>query len=102
MLYPHNFSFIHIYTISYNTKGNREIKQEMDRCKDHSNLLQCDKVVDDEIVKLIAPDCNSMQKSAMLKLNNPVQTLQKMYVYCCGYMLCMFIVVVICYVCLLL
>jgi DNA-binding protein H-NS len=37
-------------------EGNAEIKEEMDRCKEHLNTLQkADQVLDEEFVNMIAP-----------------------------------------------
>jgi inositol hexakisphosphate/diphosphoinositol-pentakisphosphate kinase len=60
-------------------EGNREIKQEMDRCKEHLHLLQRDTEMSEELVHLIAPDCSSAAKKAMMDIENPVKALQRMH-----------------------
>eukprot|EP01038_Epipyxis_sp_PR26KG_P004216 gene4216-5991_t len=60
--------------------GNYEVKAEMDRCKDHLNLLQTDQNVDEDLVQLIGPDCSNAMKSALLNLGNPLKSLERMHV----------------------
>jgi len=60
--------------------GNNEIKEDMDRCKDHLNLLQKNDHMSDEIVEQIAPGCSAAIKNALLNLNNPLQTLRRIHV----------------------
>lgn len=59
--------------------GNFEIKADMDRCKDHLNLLQTDEEMDEELVQSIAPDCPTAVKNAMLSLKSPLLTLRRMH-----------------------
>ena len=60
-------------------EGNREIKQEMDRCKEHLHLLQNDQEITEEIAQIIAPDSTNAYKKSLLKLKNPVKALQRMH-----------------------
>lgn len=60
-------------------EGNREIKEEMDRCKEHLHLLQSDREITEELAQVIAPDCTSALKNALMKLKNPVKALQRMH-----------------------
>lgn len=58
---------------------NYEIKNEMDRCKEHLNLLQMDTEITDELIDLVAPDCSPFLKDYFLKIGNPVKTLKKIH-----------------------
>jgi inositol hexakisphosphate/diphosphoinositol-pentakisphosphate kinase len=59
--------------------GNFEMKEEMDRCKKHLNLLQVNCEITDELVDVVAPGCSKSVKDAFLKLGNPLQTLQRIH-----------------------
>lgn len=59
--------------------GNFEIKKEMDKCKQHLNLLQVDSVLTEDLIEKIAPNCSSTLKEAMLKLGNPIKTFKRIH-----------------------
>lgn len=59
--------------------GNFEMKEEMDRCKKHLNLLQIDCEITDELIDVVAPGCSKSVKDAFLKLGNPLQTLHRIH-----------------------
>lgn len=60
-------------------EGNREIREEMNRCKEHLKLLQSDQMMTPELLASVAPDCSPAVERAMLSLGNPNQTLQRMH-----------------------
>eukprot|EP00981_Chlorochromonas_danica_P011249 scaffold3825_cov179-Ochromonas_danica.AAC.6 len=59
--------------------GNFEMKEEMDRCKSHLNLLQVDQNIDDELIDLVAPQCSQAMRKAFVDLGNPLQALKRMH-----------------------
>jgi hypothetical protein len=59
--------------------GNFEIKEDMDRCKSHLNMLQVDEEMNEELVQKIAPDCCSAVRKSLYKLGNPLQSLRRMH-----------------------
>ena len=58
---------------------NFEMKQEMDRCKEHLNKLQEDREITDELIDRIAPECSTVMRAQFKKLENPLKTLRRMY-----------------------
>lgn len=58
---------------------NKDIKEAMDRCKDHLNLLQTDEDMTEEMVNRIAPGCSTAVRAAMLSLKNPYLMLRRMH-----------------------
>ena len=59
--------------------GNFEVKEDMDRCKDHLNLLQVDEEMSNELIEKIAPDCPNSLRKSFLRLGNPLKTLQRIH-----------------------
>ena len=61
--------------------GNVQIKEDMDRCKEHLNLLQqTDRVMDEELVDaIVAKDCPKAVRRALLSLGNPLQALRRLH-----------------------
>ena len=59
--------------------GNVQIKEDMDRCKEHLNLLQTDKDMDDALVEQVASGCPRAVRSALLSLGNPLSTLRRLH-----------------------
>jgi inositol hexakisphosphate/diphosphoinositol-pentakisphosphate kinase len=58
---------------------NFEMKQEMDRCKEHLNQIQVDQEIKDDLIDMIAPQCSSLMRAQFKKLGNPLKTLRRMY-----------------------
>jgi inositol hexakisphosphate/diphosphoinositol-pentakisphosphate kinase len=59
--------------------GNDEIKDDMDRCKEHmANLLQSDQIMTEEYAQKVAPNGSKALKAALMSLNNPLHTLKRM------------------------
>eukprot|EP01031_Cornospumella_fuschlensis_P030025 gene30025-36263_t len=59
--------------------GNFEMKEEMDRCKEHLNLLQVDREIDDELIDELVPECSLATRKAFKELGNPLQLLKRMH-----------------------
>lgn len=59
--------------------GNFEMKEEMDRCKAHLNLLQVDQEVDDNLIDQVAPQCAPAMRRAFIALGNPLAALKRMH-----------------------
>ncbi|RYG68348.1 histidine-type phosphatase [archaeon] len=59
--------------------GNFEMKEEMDRCKEHLNLLQVDKEIDDQLIDELVPECSLATRTAFKELGNPLQLLKRMH-----------------------
>lgn len=59
--------------------GNFEMKEEMDRCKKHLNLLQVDQELSDELIEQIVPGCAETTRAAFRQLGNPLQSLKRMH-----------------------
>ena len=63
--------------------GNCQLKNVMDKCKEHLNMLQTDCEMTEEIVERVAAGCPVAVKRALLSLKNPLKTLRRMHV-CIG------------------
>ena len=60
--------------------GNDEIKDDMDRCKEHmAQLLQSDADMSTDLIDKVAPGCPIAVKKALLKVNNPLKCLRRMH-----------------------
>ena len=59
--------------------GNIQIKEDMDRCKEHLNLLQTDREMDAQLVEQIASGCPKAVRAALLSLGNPLTTLRRLH-----------------------
>jgi hypothetical protein len=59
--------------------GNFEMKEEMDRCKKHLNMLQVDQVITDELIEQIVPGCSEATRRAFHDLENPLEKLRRMH-----------------------
>jgi hypothetical protein len=58
---------------------NFEMKQEMERCKEHLNLLQVDEPISDALIDVVAPGCSPAIRAQFKKLENPLATLKRIY-----------------------
>jgi hypothetical protein len=59
--------------------GNNEVRDDMDHCKYHLNMLQVDQEMNQELIQLIAPDASPAIRQALMNLKNPLKTLQRIY-----------------------
>ena len=60
--------------------GNDEIKDDMDRCKEHmATLLQTDAEMTDELIEKVAPCCPKAILNALEKVHNPQKCLRRMH-----------------------
>lgn len=59
--------------------GNVQIKEDMDRCKEHLNLLQTDQDMDDALVEQVASGCPRAVRTALMSLGNPLTTLRRLH-----------------------
>lgn len=59
--------------------GNNEVKDDIDRCKAHLNLLQTHDVMTDESVRVIVPDGPAATTRAALSLESPMKSLWRIY-----------------------
>lgn len=59
--------------------GNLTVKDDMDHCKEHLNLLQIDEELTDEKINFIAPNCPSSVFEAMKAIGNPWKSLSRIH-----------------------
>lgn len=59
--------------------GNLQIKEDMDRCKAHLNLLQADRAMDQDLVDEVAQGCPKAVRAALMSLGNPLHTLHRLH-----------------------
>lgn len=59
--------------------GNNLVKDDMEKCKDHLNILQSENIMTPKIVQQIIPDGPIATTRAMLALKSPLRTLKRIY-----------------------
>ena len=59
--------------------GNEEITMETDRCKAHLNALQVDEEVSEDLLRVIAPSCQSSIRTALMRLGNPLRAMRRVH-----------------------